>query len=160
MLKLSRGRIVAAGNHFFDNPTPTVDIALFNDKGEVLIAERAVEPNKGRYDLPGGFLEIGESIEEGLFREVAEELSLQPEDFTNPIFIGSYPSNYRFSKESRPILIFVFAAKLKTSKTLIPLDDVASTRFVGLNELGSVDFSLPDYHPVIIPKAHNKLLGA
>lgn len=144
----------SCGNRYFENPSPTVDLALFNEHGEILIAERGEEPSKGKFDLPGGFLEIGESAEEGLYREASEELKLDIDDFTKPVFVGSYPANYKFSKESRPILIFVFAAKMINNKELRPHDDVASIRFVDPYELSGINFSLPDYHPDIIKKAH------
>lgn len=145
------------GNKYFNNPSPTVDLALFNEAGEILISERGVEPNKGKFDLPGGFLELGESAEEGLYREAFEELELEVGNFTKPIFVGSYPTTYSFSKESRQILIFVFAAKLLTTKEITPHDDVASTQFVPITELGDVDFSLPEFHPSIIKKAYEAL---
>lgn len=144
-------------NHYFENPSPTVDLALFNEFGEILLAERAEEPNKGQYDLPGGFLEVGETAEEGLYREAQEELGLKIDDFTKPIFIGSYPTTYSFSKEARPILIFVFAAKLISQKKPESHDDVASTRYASLERLGEIDFSLPDYHPAIIQTAFDAL---
>lgn len=147
----------ACGNKYFANPSPTVDLALFDEKGRVLIAKRGVNPNKGKFDLPGGFLELRESVEDGLYREALEELELEPQDFSRPVFVSSHPASYNYSKESRPILIFVFAAKLIATKKITPHDDVADIRFVKLSELTDVDFSMPDYHPEVIQAAYTIL---
>lgn len=149
----------ACGNKYYANPSPTVDLALFDEKGRVMIAKRGENPHKGKFDLPGGFLELHESAEEGLRREAFEELELQSEDFTAPIFVGSQPATYEYSKESRPILIFVFAAKLLMSRKITPHDDVAAIRFVNLSELPDIDFSMPNYHPQIIKAAHKLLFS-
>ena len=45
--------------------------------GEVLFARRAVEPCKGEWSLPGGFIELGESAEEAVLRELREETNLR-----------------------------------------------------------------------------------
>ena len=45
--------------------------------GRVLLIERANEPLKGEWSLPGGALELGETLEEGVVREVEEETGLR-----------------------------------------------------------------------------------
>ena len=45
--------------------------------GKVLMIRRKFEPNKGRWSLPGGLLEVGEDPEEAAKREVREELGLE-----------------------------------------------------------------------------------
>lgn len=51
--------------------------AVVVDQGRVLLVQRGREPSKGKWSLPGGMLELGESLEEGLRREVAEETGLE-----------------------------------------------------------------------------------
>lgn len=41
--------------------------------GKILMCRRAIEPRKGFWTLPAGFLELGESVEEGARREAREE---------------------------------------------------------------------------------------
>jgi len=53
--------------------------ALIFDRGRILLVERGREPLKGYWSLPGGVLEIGETLEQGIVREVREETGLEVE---------------------------------------------------------------------------------
>lgn len=53
--------------------------AVVVDRERVLLVQRGREPLKGRWSLPGGMLELGESLSEGVRREVAEETGLEVE---------------------------------------------------------------------------------
>ena len=58
--------------------TPLVGVgAVIVHGGRVLLVRRGHEPLKGRWSLPGGLLDVGESLENGVIREVAEETGLQ-----------------------------------------------------------------------------------
>ena len=56
---------------------PIVGIgAVVVEQGRVLLVQRGHEPLKGRWSLPGGKLELGESLTQGVAREVREETGL------------------------------------------------------------------------------------
>lgn len=60
--------------------TPIVGVgAVVVDAGQVLLVQRGREPLKGKWSLPGGMLEVGESLHEGVVREVEEETGLKVE---------------------------------------------------------------------------------
>jgi ADP-ribose pyrophosphatase YjhB (NUDIX family) len=56
-------------------PLVGVGAVLVKD-GRVLLVRRGNEPMKGRWSLPGGLLELGESLTDGVVREVREETGL------------------------------------------------------------------------------------
>ena len=56
-------------------PYLAVSAAIFRD-GRVLIVRRARPPAHGLYTLPGGGVELGETLEEAIIREVREETGL------------------------------------------------------------------------------------
>jgi 8-oxo-dGTP diphosphatase len=53
--------------------------AVVVDAGRVLLVQRGQEPSKGKWSLPGGMLELGESLHGGVIREVQEETGLTVE---------------------------------------------------------------------------------
>jgi mutator protein MutT len=53
--------------------------AVIVDGDRALIVRRAKEPLKGQWSIPGGMLELGEKLREGLAREIREETSLEVE---------------------------------------------------------------------------------
>ncbi|MBD3389792.1 NUDIX domain-containing protein [Candidatus Micrarchaeota archaeon] len=56
----------------------TVD-ALIIENGKILLIKRGREPDKGKWALPGGFVDRGETAEEACVREVEEETGLEVE---------------------------------------------------------------------------------
>ena len=70
------------------NPLPATTLVVI-DTNRVLLTLRGVEPNRGEWCLPGGFLEWGETPEEGAKRELFEETGLNAESLT---FVGIYNS--------------------------------------------------------------------
>jgi ADP-ribose pyrophosphatase YjhB (NUDIX family) len=60
--------------------SPLVGVgAVVVDRGRVLLIRRGTEPLKGQWSLPGGMLELGESLVAGVVREVREETGLAVE---------------------------------------------------------------------------------
>jgi ADP-ribose pyrophosphatase YjhB (NUDIX family) len=58
------------------HPIPGVGALIFQ-RGRILMAQRGKEPLKGWWSLPGGALELGESLADGVRREVREETGLE-----------------------------------------------------------------------------------
>jgi 8-oxo-dGTP diphosphatase len=60
----------------YENPVPAACIVVADDRSRILLVKRGVSPKIGWWCLPGGFLEIGESPEDGALRELEEETAL------------------------------------------------------------------------------------
>jgi ADP-ribose pyrophosphatase YjhB (NUDIX family) len=71
--RFRRWRCPRCGWTFYNNPVPATVAIVLGARG-VLLCRRAGEPYRGTWDLAGGFLEAEESPEQGLRRELREEL--------------------------------------------------------------------------------------
>lgn len=72
----TRERLVCrdCGYVSYSNPKiVTGSVAVWPVSGEILLCRRAIEPRTGRWTLPAGYLELGETTEQGAVREAAEE---------------------------------------------------------------------------------------
>jgi ADP-ribose pyrophosphatase len=61
---------------FPSHPLVGVGAVVVDDRSRVLLVKRRTEPRKGHWSLPGGLLELGESLKEGVEREILEETGL------------------------------------------------------------------------------------
>ena len=77
----------------WDNRPVGVDMVVYKD-GKVLMIKRATNPDAGKYALPGGYLDKGESAEVAVTREVREETGLEVE-VVGLIGIRSDPTRFR-----------------------------------------------------------------
>jgi 8-oxo-dGTP diphosphatase len=60
----------------YENPVPAACLVVTDKKGHILLVQRSVDPHKGSWCLPGGFIELGESPERAALRELYEETGL------------------------------------------------------------------------------------
>lgn len=58
-------------------PPLAADCVVFDRAGRLLLIKRGHPPFKGRYALPGGFVEVGETVEEAALRELKEETGIE-----------------------------------------------------------------------------------
>jgi 8-oxo-dGTP diphosphatase len=110
--------------------------AAILDGDRALVTVRAREPLRGKVDVPGGFLEVGEHPVEGLKREVREELGLELE--VDPIPVLLAPHTY--GPEGVWALAIGFRARISQGVPK-PADDVAEARWIGAEEVDGVDFA-------------------
>lgn len=130
------------GHTLFYKATPATAICLVNEKGQVLLGTRGIEPNKGMLDMPGGFCEVGESCEEALVRELREELGLEPGDYTAPQFLCTGIDHYPYEGEIHDVMGVTFWAYIKPGAVVKPGDDVAHATFYTLENIKEDELSL------------------
>lgn len=129
-VKLSNSRYFACnkcGFHFYINPLPTNAVIIENKKGQILLVKRGVEPKKGLWDLPGGFIEPEETLENSVSREIKEELNISVIKNTIKI-IGVYPDTYDYLGVREPTLTIVVCCNIKKGQ-ISPQDDVSEFKF-------------------------------
>ncbi|MBN2736148.1 MAG: NUDIX domain-containing protein [Spirochaetales bacterium] len=80
------------GWDYFHNTAAAAGILLYRTD-EILLVQRNHEPEKGKYDVPGGFVNINESAEEAALRECFEEIGFRPESCA---FFTSFPNQYLY----------------------------------------------------------------
>ncbi|MBV9125781.1 MAG: NUDIX domain-containing protein [Planctomycetes bacterium] len=110
----------------YQNPRPCVAILIL-DENRVLLARRAVEPAKGMWDIPGGFIEANESAEQAVVREAREETDLHVQVAA---YLGSLPDVY--GHRGVPTLNFCFLTEVVAGEVKAQ-SDVAELQWVDLN---------------------------
>ena len=144
-----RQRLVcsACGEIYYQNPLPASTALVLNEHTQLLLGRRGVEPARGEWCLPGGFVEMGETMERAALRELEEETGLQGRVLS---FLGC------FSQESRlygSIIIFGYSVKA-TGGALKAGDDLEELRYYDLDRLPPVAF---DTHRKLIAKLLEQL---
>jgi ADP-ribose pyrophosphatase YjhB (NUDIX family) len=88
----------------FFNPKPVGCALARDDHGRVWLARRGFEPGRGRWSMPGGFVDLGETVETAIAREIEEELAVRAE-------IGALVGVY--SRADSGVLVIVYEASLE-----------------------------------------------
>jgi ADP-ribose pyrophosphatase YjhB (NUDIX family) len=114
-------RCPRCGWTFYDNAVPATAAVIRGRRG-ILLTRRARPPYAGTWDLPGGFLEPGETPERGLVRELREELGVRG---TPTRLLGFYTDQY--GPGGFPVLAIVYSARLGGPPKA--LSDVAEIRW-------------------------------
>jgi len=64
------------GYSAYYNPKPVAGAIPVDDQGRVILLRRGFDPGQGRWTFPGGFVDLGESVQEAAHRETDEELGM------------------------------------------------------------------------------------
>lgn len=132
----ARRRCPTCGFTFYDNPVPAT-VAILERGGRILLARRARPPYAGTWDLPGGFLEAGESPEQGLRREVREELGLE----TRQIRLWDFATDW-YGRGGFPVLALIYRITTAPGEPRAA-DDVSEARWFSRAQLPLRDVGFP-----------------
>lgn len=105
--------------------------------GRALITKRGRDPEKGRYDVPGGFLQAGEDVLDGLRRELNEELGVEIDVTVDDCLQMAV---HTYGDEDDYVLAIGFRARLLSGEPTAN-DDVAELKWVSLDEIDEIDFA-------------------
>lgn len=117
--------------HFF-GPVAAVGGLVMNSENELLMVRRAQNPQRGKWGLPGGFVDRGETIAEALSREVREETCLT---VSSSQFLISFPNLYDYQGVVAPVIDLFFTCQVRAGDS-VKLD---------LNELDDFEWVYPSH---------------
>lgn len=117
----------SCGFHFFINASAAVAALIFDDRGRLLVTRRAVDPDKGKLDLPGGFIDPGETAEEAVRRELKEELGITVSELH---YLTSASNEYLFSGLSVFTTDLAFRVVPISIEVMTASDDISSFEWV------------------------------
>lgn len=106
---------------------------------ELLVARRANDPARGTLDLPGGFVDMDETGEEGMCREILEETGLH---VSCPEYLFSIPNLYEYSGMVIHTLDMFYRIRVAADVRPVADDDAASLRWMPLSEVQPALFGL------------------
>ena len=139
-------RCETCGFVYYFNPSSSTIGIIINSNDELLVATRAHDPAKGTFDLPGGFVDMNETGEEAVIREVKEETGLH---VSQAKYMFSIPNTYVYSGFEVHTLDLVYLCKVDDMRNMQAEDDVASLQFIKISELNPDLFGLRSVKEVI-----------
>jgi len=86
----------------FYNPKPVACAITTTEQDEILLLRRGFEPQRNSWSMPGGFVDLGESVEDAAIRETKEEIGVE---ITLTKLVGVY------SRSTDRIVVVVYAAR-------------------------------------------------
>lgn len=129
----------SCGFTYYANPNSATVAFIMNEKDELLVVRRKNEPAKGTLDLPGGFVDMEETGEEGVMREVMEETGLEA---TSVAYQFSIPNLYLYSGLTIHTLDMFYIVEVKDLSHVEAKDDAAEYLWIPLNEIRIEEFGL------------------
>lgn len=131
------------GQYTYEYPRPmlTADCMVTNSRGEVLLVRRGNDPFKGCWALPGGFMEMDETIEHCAVRELEEETHLKVSE-KDLRLIGVYSAPGRDPRGRTVTAAYAVSGKWieESGKIAVAGDDAAEVRWWPLNALPPLAF--------------------
>jgi len=122
-----------------DCPRVGVGAIVVKD-GRVLLVKRATEPSKGLWAIPGGSLELGETLREGAEREIREETGIEV-DVKYPVYTFDF---FEKDKNGKIRFHFVIVDMLANyiGGELRAADDALEARWLSPSDLKNMELSV------------------
>jgi len=122
-----------------DFPRIGVGAVVVKDE-QVLLIKRKFEPKAGMWTLPGGLVNVGETLQQAVQREIAEEcgIRVQPKNIIDVIDVIEEDAQHRIKYH---YVVVDFEAEY-ISGTAVPGSDVTAVKWVPKNKL--TDLNLPE----------------
>ena len=123
-------------------PIPAVGAILLHDD-QVLLIQRGTPPAQGLWTLPGGAIEVGESPEEAVMREILEECQLEVTPVCVVEIVNKVIRDERGSVLYHYVILDYLVQRRASQREHAPqpASDVSDVRWVSLNELAEYDLT-------------------
>ena len=126
-------------------PLLTVDaVILINDKKDIVLIHRKKPPFKGELALPGGFVEVGETVEDACIREAKEETNIKVKILQ---LIGVFSNPKRDPRDHIVTIGFLCESSTKNEKPKA-MDDAVALEIVPLLKISSLKLAF-DHKEII-----------
>ena len=131
------------GFTFYANPSAATAAFIVRKRSdescELLTVRRAKDPAKGTLDLPGGFVDMDETAEQGMLREIAEETGLA---VTSCRYMFSIPNLYEYSGMTIHTLDMFYLCEPPVGAEPHAADDAAECFWIPVADVCPQDFGL------------------
>ena len=142
--------------HFHINASCAVLGLIAGNAGRVLLIRRGRNPGKGKWSVPGGFVDANETAEAALAREIREEVNLE---MTTARYLGSFPNPYEYHGVVFPVLDLAFVCSVRSFDGLQAApDEVESHAFLKPTAVGSDEIAFPSVQ-FMLQLFHQKATG-
>lgn len=118
---------------YYDNPIPTVATVARNELNQIVLVKRKVEPKKGYWALPGGFIDDGESAIQAALRELQQETGLEG-------IVKRFIKIFNHKSELYGYIIIITYEVSIIGGKLQAGDDAESVNFFDIKEIPSLAF--------------------
>jgi NADH pyrophosphatase NudC (nudix superfamily) len=130
----------ACGFRYFFNSAAAVAAFVRREDGRWLFIRRAKEPGRGKLAPAGGFVDIGETAELAVRRELREEIGIE---LSSMEFLCSQPNAYLYRDVTYPTLDLFFVATLAPGAEPQVLEEVTCVGWFTTNEVAAEDLAFP-----------------
>jgi len=134
------------GFHYYFSAAQAVAAILLGPDQRALFIRRAKEPAKGKLAVPGGFIDIGETAEEALRREIREEVNLEVGALQ---FLCSAPNEYHYREVTYPVLDLIFVTSTDNIGSLAALDGVESYVWLSPTQVDLNEIAFPSIRQAV-----------
>ncbi|MGD2269921.1 MAG: NUDIX hydrolase [Desulfobacterales bacterium] len=132
---------VQCGDVVYENPIPAACLVVVDDTGRILLVKRSVEPKIGKWCLPGGFIELGETPDQAALRELKEETGLTGE-IKSLLGVAANPSDLYHTVLMVGYLVDRYTGDLR------PGDDASEVAYFKVERIPEIAF-----------ESHKKFIG-
>jgi ADP-ribose pyrophosphatase YjhB (NUDIX family) len=130
----------SCGFTLYMNTTCATAAFLVRPDGTALFIRRAKDPAKGKLAIPGGFIDEGETAEEGVRREFREEVGINPGSLQ---YLCSHINSYHYKGVTYPVLDFFFITRATGDEKPEALDAVAGFSWLDPQEVDPAEMAFP-----------------